>query len=199
MKKIGKKNEKANAAWYQYRTVYHYPNHHFSKRNSNSSNTNITEISFEYYCCKLIKYYIANCEFQIANKNYTKNLYLKKEKRDTNTKSNRTTKRTKEKKFYSIERKRPTKPFKGKKHGHAVANQSSNNSKYYTGTKLPSEDNSEEESESDKIEKVILIKEEISKSTLADWVLNTGTSSSITDQFDLYKKRFLRSLYNVLI
>jgi len=89
MKKIDEKNEKANTAWRQYKTVYCYSNHHFSKRNSNSSNTNITEISFKCYYCRSIEYYIADCKFQIANKNYIKNLYLKKEKKNANIKLSR--------------------------------------------------------------------------------------------------------------
>jgi len=199
MKEIDKKNEKANTAWRQYRTVYCYSNHHSSKRNSNSSNTNITGISFECYCYKSIEHYITDCEFQTASKDYIKNLHLKKEKGDANAKPSRTTERTKEKKFHSAGRKRPIKPFKGKKHNHAAANQSSDDSKYYTGTESPSEDDNEEEPESDKTEKVMLTKEEISKSTPADWVLDTGASSPMTDQFDLYRKRFLRSSHNVPI
>jgi len=124
---------------------------------------------------------------------------LKKEKRDANTKFNRTTKRTKEKKFYLTKRKRLIKFFKRKKHGYIIANQSSDNSKYYIGTELLSEDDSKKESKSDKTEKVIFTKEEISKSTLADWVLDIGASLPMTDQFDLYKKESLKSSCNVSI
>jgi len=63
MKEISKKNKKANTAWCQYRIVYCHPNYHFSKRNNNSSNINIIEISFEYYYYKSTEYYIINCEF----------------------------------------------------------------------------------------------------------------------------------------
>jgi len=124
---------------------------------------------------------------------------LKKEKRDTNAKPSRTIERIKEKKFHLAGRKRPIKSFKGKKHGHAAANQSSDDFKYYTGTESLLEDDSKEEPESDKTEKVMLIKEEISKSIPADWALDTRASSLITDQFDLYRKGSLRSSYNVFI
>jgi len=93
---------------------------------------------------------------------------LKKEKENANAKSSRIIKRIKEKKFHLTERKRSIKPFKGKKHGHTVVNQSNDNSKYYTETKLLSKDNNKKKPELDKTEKVILIKEEINKSIPAD-------------------------------
>jgi len=199
IKEISEKNEKANATWRQYKTVYYYPNHYSSKRNSSSSDISIIRISFKCYCYRSIKYYIVNCEFQIANKDYIKNLYLKKKKRNINTKSSQITKRTKKKKFHSAGRKRFIKFFKRKKHSYTAVNQSSNDSKYYTETELSLKDNSKKKSELDKIEKIMLIKEEISKSISADWALNTEASLFITDQFDLYKKGFLKSSYNILI
>jgi len=199
IKEISKKNKKANTVWRQYKTVYCYSNHYSSKKNSNSFNINIIKISFEYYCYRSIEYYITNCKFQTANKNYIKNLYLKKEKGDTNAKPSRTIEQTKKKKFHLTERKQSIKPFKRKKYSYIAANQLSNDSKYYIGTESPLEDDNKKKLKSDKIKKVIFTKEEISKSTPTDWALNTKASLFITDQFDLYKKESLKSLYNVFI
>jgi len=199
MKKADGKGEKANAAWRQYKTVYCYPNHHSSKRNSSSSNTSITEVSFECYCCRSTEYYIADCKFQTANKNYTKNLRLKEEKRGTNSKSSRIIDRTKEKKHCLTGYIKSTKTFKRKKYRYTAANQSSDDSENDIGTESFSENNSEKKTKLNKIEKVMFTKEEISKSTPADWALDTGASLSMTDQLDLYRKGSLRSLCKVLI
>jgi len=199
MKKAGRKSKKANAAWHQYKTVYRHSNHHSSKKNSSSSDISITKVFFEYYCYKSTEYYVADCKFQTASKDYIRNLCLKKKKKKTNSKPSRTTDRIKEKKHYSVGRIKSIKTFERKKHKYITANQSNDNFEDNTEIELFSENDSKKKTKSDKTEKVIFIKEEISKNTPANWALDTGASLSITDQFDLYKKESLKSSYKVFI
>jgi len=124
---------------------------------------------------------------------------LKKEKKKTNSKSNYIINWIKKKKHYSAKYIKSIKIFKGKKYGHTAANQLNNDFENDIRTELFSKNNNKKKIKLNKTEKVIFIKEEISKSISANWILDTRVSLSMTDQFDLYKKGFLKSLYKVFI
>lgn len=197
------RSEKANAAWRQHKEVYRHPNHS-SRRNSGSSDMSMTGVSFECYCCGSTDHYVADCKFQAASKEFARNLRLKEERGEKEYKPRRTTERTKkhrsDRKSYRSDKK-SKKPSSGRKHGHAAAELSeSTNSDTETESSEDDSDTEPEPKQSRKAVKanVMLTKEEISKSTPADWALDTGASSPMTDQLHLYRKGTLRK-YDVPI
>jgi hypothetical protein len=132
--------------------VYRYPNYH-SRRASNS--LDVTDVAFECFCCGSTEYFISDYEFREATKEFARNLRLKKEKeirRAAKAKKN-TSRRPSDKKS-----------LRQKKHGHAVVYDSNSNATSSSDTNLEQKD-SDNNSTKLKLEKVILLKELIRKST----------------------------------
>lgn len=173
--------ERAHAAWRQHKQVYRHPNHQ-SRRDSNSSEQSMTGIAQECFCCGSADHFVADCEFQAASREYARNLRMQKDgKKDA--------KRRSDKKSNSV--KKPSKRRSHKK-GHAAIHDSD--------TDLDIDQLSESESTSstdDTDEKVMLSKESISKSTPEEWAVDTGASSSMTDQLHLF--RDLRPMSKIYI
>ena len=52
---------------------------YLSRRSNNSSDINMSGVLFECFYYRNIIYFIADCEYQVVNKEYAKKLKLKKE------------------------------------------------------------------------------------------------------------------------
>jgi hypothetical protein len=197
--------ERANAAWRQHNAVYRHPNHH-SRRASNSSDVDMTDVAFECFCCGSTEHFIADCEFREAVKEFARNLRLKKERqtrklaKDSRIRASRPAKAktTTSRPLRSSDKKPHSRQ---KKHGHAAIHDSeSDATSDYSSTDSESkdpQDSDDDETTKPKTEKVMLSKESIRKSTPHIWALDTGASSPMTDQLHLF--RDLRPISKVSI
>lgn len=207
MKPRSASKERANAAWRQHKEVYRHPNHQ-SRRSSDASDHSMTGVSRECFCCGSADHFVADCEFQAASREFARNLRIDKEKTDRRRK-HRDTGSNKDKKSGSSRNgtrqrsgRSDTKPSSSSKHssqrkkrGYAAVHDSDTNE---SDTESQTDGSESEKSNDDKsIEKVMLSKESISKSTPQEWAVDTGASSSMTDQLHLFRK--LRSISKVHI
>lgn len=188
-----KVNERAHAAWRQHREVYRHPNHR-SRRHSHSSDsdTSMNNLPTTCYCCGSADHWVAECKYQAASREYARKLREKDEglakptrgsgsraKTDKLARPPRETgSRVKVKKSG-----RPTNSSRPRK-GHAAVHDSNSDSDSDESEK---EELTESEEDSEP-EKVMLSKESISKTTPDTWAIDTGASSSMTDQIHLFRE-----------
>jgi hypothetical protein len=193
--KVDNAEEKANAAWRKNPHPYRHPNHG-SRRNSDGSDVSMRSTpSRECFCCGATDHFAVDCEYQEASREYARKLRMKKEgsnqpksSKGHYSKPKNSSSKGKKTSYFKTGNKRATKMTK-KKHGHAAAHNSGSDSE--SGYDLDNESASEqsESEEEEPVEKVMLSKESIRKSTPNTWALDTGASSHMTDQLHLFRDK----------
>ena len=196
----GSTEEKAHAAWRHNKGLYRKTSH--NRRNSNDSDMSMKDSYDECFCCGGTDHFAAKCEFREASREYAKGLRLRKES-GKEPKPHRKSYHRKSKHSNAkgkTSKRNPKSSSKGKKQGHAAIHDSSTETESSESSEYDSDPDDQPSSEEDEpVEKVMLSKESIRKSTPKIWALDTGASSHMTDQIHLFRTETLVSTAQVPI